>query len=165
MQTSTSTLDAVPAASAVFSQQIAVRFSHCDPAGIVFFPQYFVMLNGVVEDWFTEGLGIDYATLIGERRVGLPTVSLQCDFVAPSRMGEHITFSLSVARIGKRSINLDIACTGPDGKARLHMRQVLVSTSLATHQSISIPSDVLSALALWNSTDTATNMTTTGVTP
>jgi 4-hydroxybenzoyl-CoA thioesterase len=155
--------EAAPAAAAVFSQRHAVRFAHCDPAGIVFFPQYFVMLNGVVEDWFTEGLGINYATLISERRVGLPTVSLQCDFVAPSRMGEHITFSLSVARIGKRSINLDIACTGPDGGPRLRMRQVLVTTSLATHQSMDIPSDVRSALALWNTADTNTN-TTTGAT-
>jgi 4-hydroxybenzoyl-CoA thioesterase len=151
--------------STIFSQRHTVRFSHCDPAGIVFFPQYFVLLNGVVEDWFTEGLGIDYATLIAERRVGLPTVSLQCDFVAPSRMGEHITFSLSVARIGKRSINVDITCTGPDGGPRLRMRQVLVTTSLATHQSMDIPADVRSALARWNmSTNTTTNMTTTGAT-
>ncbi len=151
--------------TAVFSQRHAVRFAHCDPAGIVFFPQYFVMLNGVVEDWFTQGLGFDYATLIGERRVGLPTVSLQCDFVAPSRMGEHITFHLSVARIGKRSINVDISCTGPDGGTRLRMRQVLVTTSLATHQSMDIPPDVRSALTLWNAgTNTTTNMTTTGAT-
>jgi 4-hydroxybenzoyl-CoA thioesterase len=159
-----------PVPSAVFSQRHTVRFSHCDPAGIVFFPQYFVLLNGVVEDWFTQGLGVDYATLIGERRVGLPTVSLQCDFVAPSRMGEQITFNLSVARIGRRSINLDITCAGPDGdddtRLRMRMRQVLVTTSLATHQSMDIPPDVRSALARWNATqDTTTNMTATGATP
>ena len=153
-------------ATAVFSQRHTVRFSHCDPAGIVFFPQYFIMLNGVVEDWFTQALGINYATLIAERRVGLPTVSLQCDFVAPSRMGEHITFGLSVARIGKRSLNLDVACPGPDGSARLRMRQVLVITSLATHQSMDIPPDVRSALVLWNmDTDTNTNTTTGATTP
>ncbi len=149
----------------MFSQRHAVRFSHCDPAGIVFFPQYFIMLNGVVEDWFTEGLGINYASLIGVRRVGLPTVSLQCDFVAPSRMGEHIAFNLSVARIGKRSINLDISCTGSDGGPRLRMRQTLVTTSLATHQSMDIPPDVRSALTLWNAANTNTNTTTIGVTP
>lgn len=157
-----------PVPSAVFSQRHTVRFSHCDPAGIVFFPQYFVLLNGVVEDWFTQALGVDYAMLIGGRRVGLPTVSLQCDFVAPSRMGEHITFNLSVARIGKRSINRDIACTGPDGggDTRLRMRQMLVTTSLATHQSMDIPPDVRSALVLWNARpDTTTNMKTTGATP
>lgn len=80
-------------------------------------------------------------------------------------MGEHITLSLSVARIGKRSINLDISCAGPDGGPRLRMRQVLVTTSLAKHQSMDIPPDVRSALTLWNAgTNTTTNMTTTGAT-
>ena len=27
---------------------VPVRFSHCDPAGIVYFPRYFDMINGVV---------------------------------------------------------------------------------------------------------------------
>ena len=40
---------------------LRIRFAHCDPAGIVFFPQYLVMLNGHVEDWFTDGLGLSYA--------------------------------------------------------------------------------------------------------
>ena len=35
-----------------------VRFSDGDPAGIVFFPQYLVMLNGVVEEWFDRALQV-----------------------------------------------------------------------------------------------------------
>ena len=54
-----------------FSAERTVRFSDCDPASIVFFPQYLVMLNGVVEEWFDRGLGIPYAGLIGARRTGL----------------------------------------------------------------------------------------------
>ncbi len=135
--------------TAIFSQTIPVRFSHCDPAGIVFFPQYFVLLNGVVEDWFTEGLGINYAHLIGQRLVGLPTVSLHCDFSAPSFMGDSITFQLQVERVGKRSITLNVECLGADGP-RLKLRQVLVTTSLSKHQSIDIPNDVLDALNRWH---------------
>ena len=32
-------------AAAAFVHEERVRFAHCDPAGIVFFPQYLVMLN------------------------------------------------------------------------------------------------------------------------
>lgn len=135
---------------AVFTQPCTVRFSHCDPAGIIFFPQYFVLLNGVVEDWFTQALGIDYARLIGHQRIGLPTVSLQCDFLAPSRMGEQIEFQLRVGRVGKRSITLDVECVGADG-IRLRLRQVLVTTSLINHVSIDIPPDVLLAIERWQS--------------
>jgi 4-hydroxybenzoyl-CoA thioesterase len=51
-----------------------IRFSDCDPAGIVFYPQYFVMFNGLVEDWFDDGLQIGYERLVAQRRIGLPTV-------------------------------------------------------------------------------------------
>ena len=37
---------------------VPVRFSHCDPASIVYFPRYFDMINGVVEDWFAGALGL-----------------------------------------------------------------------------------------------------------
>ncbi len=38
-----------------FERPVRIRFSHCDPAGIVFFPQYLVMTNDVlVEDCSTS---------------------------------------------------------------------------------------------------------------
>nr|WP_242616951.1 thioesterase family protein [Rivibacter subsaxonicus] len=118
---------------------------------MVFFPQYLVLLNGLVEDWFTLELGIDYATLIGQRLVGLPTVSLQCEFAAPSRMGEPVDFSLQVERLGGRSITLAVACHGSDGQLRMRLRQVLVSTGRSDDRTIDIPPDVRAAIAHWQS--------------
>ena len=77
--------------AARFERVYAIRFSHCDPAGIVFYPQYLVLFNHLVEDWFTEGLGVDYARMLGARRIGLPIVRLECDFRAISRMGDAVT--------------------------------------------------------------------------
>lgn len=53
----------------VFYSDMLVRFSHCDPAGIVFYPHYFVMFNGLVEDGFNHGLAINYADFITEWRL------------------------------------------------------------------------------------------------
>jgi 4-hydroxybenzoyl-CoA thioesterase len=133
---------------AVFRQRVAVHFSHCDPAGIVFFPQYFVMLNNLVETWFTQALEIDYADLLGNRRVGLPTVSLQSEFLAPSRMGETIELALRVTRVGQKSITLSVACNG-ESKLRFRLMQVLVTTSLTDHRAMAIPPDLLAALRRW----------------
>ena len=47
------------ALGAVFTATYAVRFSHCDPAAMLFYPQYFILLQGLIEDWFGKGLGID----------------------------------------------------------------------------------------------------------
>ena len=130
----------------VFRQNLMVHFSHCDPAGMVFFPQYFVMLNNLVETWFTQGMGIHYADLIGKRRIGLPTVSLQSEFIAPSRMGETLDFELQVTRLGQKSFTLDVVGRG-GAERRLRLQQVLVTTTLDGDHAIPIPSDVRAALA------------------
>jgi 4-hydroxybenzoyl-CoA thioesterase len=129
-----------------FERPQRIRFGHCDPAGIVFFPQYLVMLNGLVEDWFTDGLGIPYAQLLGARRVGLPTVSLQVDFSAISRMGDDVVLGLAVERAGTSSLTLALDCRA-DIEQRVRARQVLVFTSLDSHRAIAMPPDVRQALA------------------
>jgi 4-hydroxybenzoyl-CoA thioesterase len=132
--------------SASFERPVKIRFSHCDPAGIVFFPQYLVMTNALVEDWFDEGLHISYADMIARRRVGLPIVKLDCEFSRPSQMGETILLTLRVTTIGRRSIGVEIVAHC-DGETRFSAKQVLVTTSLEIGKSIDIPADIACALA------------------
>ncbi|MCW7537761.1 acyl-CoA thioesterase [Aquabacterium sp. A7-Y] len=137
-----------PAPRHAFERELTIRFAHCDPAGIVFFPQYFVMLNNLVEDWFTEGLGLPYAHLLGPRRLGLPTVRLSSDFTAPSRMGERVALGLTLERLGAGSITLELGCRCGD-EPRMRARQVLVCTSLDSMKAVAIPEDVHLALAAY----------------
>ena len=129
-----------------FERDVPIRFSHCDPAGIVFFPQYLVMFNQLVEDWFTDGLGIPYAQLLGARRTGLPIVHLTCDFRAISRMGDRITLGLDIQRVGSKSLSLALQARAGD-EPRVTSQQVLVFTSLDTHKAVAVPADVRAALA------------------
>lgn len=128
-----------------FEREQLIRFSHCDPAGIVFFPQYLVMTNTLVEDWFDQALGISYAGLLGPRRIGLPIVRLEVDFTAPSRLGDITQLGLSVERLGSRSLTLNFGCR-VGGQARFSARQILVCTSLDTHKAIDMPTDMREAL-------------------
>lgn len=132
--------------AARFERPVRIRFSHCDPAGIVFFPQYLVMFNQLVEDWFDDALQVPYAGLLGARRTGLPIVRLECDFRAISRMGETVTLGLAVERAGGRSLTLALQARLGD-ELRVASRQVLVFTSLDTHRAVDIPPDVRRALA------------------
>ncbi|HEX7439362.1 MAG TPA: thioesterase family protein [Caldimonas sp.] len=132
--------------AAAFRRERLIRFSDCDPAGIVFYPQYFVMFNALVEDWITEDFGIGYGALVMERRVGLPTVRLEADFSAISRLGDRVTLALEVERLGTRSLTLALRCEGADGVPRMTMRQVLVATSLDTHRAIPLPADLRAAI-------------------
>lgn len=129
----------------IFYSDMLVRFSHCDPAGIIFYPQYFVMFNGLVEDWFNHGLGINYAGFITERRLGLPVASLACDFIIPSKIGEIITLTLKIERIGNSSLKLAIHAIYEEQK-RLAAQLSLVVTSLDTMRAVPIPEDLRARL-------------------
>ena len=103
------------------------------------------MFNDLVEDWVTEGLGLSYADLLGRRRVGLPTVNLQCDFAAVSRMGDDVLLGLDVVRLGRSSIVLTLSCH-MGAELRVKVTQTLVCTNLDTHRAIPIPPDLRHAI-------------------
>ena len=134
-----------PLGGTLFERRVRIRFAHCDPAGIVFFPQYLTLTNALVEDWFTDGLGIDYAAMIGTRRIGLPIVKLECEFIRPSRMGESLSMRLSLDALGRRSIGLGIDAHR-DNSLCFRSKQVLVTTSLDAGKSIDIPYDIRGTL-------------------
>ena len=90
----------------VFQTRRRVRFADCDAAGIVFFPRYFEMLNGVVEDWFAGPLGASFRELHVERQVSVPTAAIEARFLLPSRLEDDLTFSLTVTRLGGASCTL-----------------------------------------------------------
>lgn len=128
----------------IFYAERLVRFSYCDPAGIVFYPQYFVMFNGLVEDWFNQGLGVNYANYITKERHGLPIVNLGCDFITPSRIGEMITLGLKLDELGRSSMKFQVTCSYK-GDVRVKARMVLVNMDLDKERAAPLP-DALRAL-------------------
>ncbi len=147
----TSLLEPVSTPRWVYQREELVRFGHCDPAGIVFYPRYFEMLNAVVEDWFTQGLGVNYAQLLGPRRVGMPSVRISSQFKRISRMGERLTQRVAIEKLGRSSLTLTIHFDGPAHSAQLDdgrvaFEQVLVCTHLDTHKAQPFPQDLRAAL-------------------
>ena len=82
-----------------FHQKVLLK--HCDPAGIVFFPRYFEMMNDCVETFFDTAMDIPFEILL--RSGGVPTAQIQTRFSAPSRHGDQLIFRLVVTRIGRSS--------------------------------------------------------------
>ena len=132
-------------AAAPFECDKLIRFHHCDPAGIVFYPQYFVLFNELVEDWFNQGLGIDFARLHVERGLGIPMGSIECKFLSPSKVGEMLRLSLSINRIGRSSMEMNV--TGKSGdQARVQATLTIVLASLKTVRSVPFPDDMRTRL-------------------
>ena len=128
-----------------FTRSVPIRFSHCDAAGIVYFPHYFDMFNGLIEDWYTQELGYDYAATIMNARLAFPFVHIECDFKIPSMMGEVIDLTLLVERVGRSSLGIAIVCH-KDGVERLRARMVTALMSLETRKPVPMPADLRAAI-------------------
>lgn len=128
-----------------FLSEQRLRFGQCDPSGIAYFPAYLDMLNGVIEEFWAH-LGHPWPALMNRRRIGLPTVRLECDFSAPSMFDDRLVFGLTVVRLGRSSLELthQIRCAG---EPRWKARQIVVATSLDSHTAIAWPDDIRAALA------------------
>jgi 4-hydroxybenzoyl-CoA thioesterase len=112
----------------MYERSKLIRFAHCDPAGIVFYPRYVELCNEVVEDWFAEGLGVGFAEMHQERRLGVPAVHLDVTFVAPSRIGDVLGFRLCVTDLGRTSATLRIvAHCGEEDRVRFGLKIVQIS--------------------------------------
>ena len=130
------------AMTAPFVSEVEVRFRHCDPAGIVFYPRYFEMINDFVEEWFDKGMGLPFRALHVDRQIGTPLASVQCDFTAPSRWHEKLRQELAVRCIGGASFGADVRFVGPDGATRLKAALTIVTVNLRTMRSTAIPDDL-----------------------
>jgi len=132
-----------------FVREVLVRFGDCDPAGIVFYPRYFEMFNNLVEDWCAQGLGASFRELHQERGLGVPTVSIQTEFVATSTLGDVLRAELSVLKIGGASITLAIRLVGEDGADRVRATLVLVLMELKTKRATRIPDAMRARIAAY----------------
>lgn len=124
-----------------FVSRQTVRFAHCDPAGIVFYPRYFELLNAAVEDYFAEVLGVSFARMHMERHLGVPTVKLSVEFSAPSRLGDALDFRIEVLRVGRSSADLRVA-VACGGEIRLAAEIVLVCMDLSLGRATPWPLDM-----------------------
>lgn len=127
-----------------FVQPIKVLFHHCDPAGIVFYPRYFEMINIVVETWFDERVGLSFEAMHREGSA-VPTARIEIAFTAPSRHGDRLEFRLRPTRVGRTSLGLAVeAAAGPE--RRLEMTSALVFVTKPAMRPAPWPEVVAAAL-------------------
>lgn len=129
----------------MFRISLPLRFAHCDPAGIAYYPRYFELCDAAIEDWTAAMLGLTRREMHVDRGLGLPTVTLTADFAVPSRLGDMLDFSVSVTRVGRSSVDLhvDIDCAA---ERRFTVRYTQVLTDLAEGTSRPWPPELLERL-------------------
>lgn len=92
-----------------FAYPQKVLFKYCDPAGIVFYPRYFEMINDATEAFFDQALACPWEVL--HQTANIPTVEITTRFTAPSRHGDDLVILVQVTNLGRSSLSLQFTAT------------------------------------------------------
>lgn len=131
-----------------YEQTLRIRFGNCDPAGIVYHPQYFVMLNFLMEDFMRAAADVGFIE-IKKYGVGFPVVGVRCDFAAPSRVGDEVQARVWVEHLGSSSMRFafTIHC---GGELRLQCTETCVcvkADATGNFSKVPLPETLRAALA------------------
>jgi len=136
-----------------YERLIQIEFNHCDPAGIVFYPRYFEMVNSVIENFFADVVGRSFAAMHNDGRTnGVPTVAIEAVFQRPSRLGEKVRFTLKLERVGGSSVKMWVEGHGPDG---LRLRTGMTLAWIDGMKAAPWPRDMRAALEAYKETQDA----------
>ncbi len=130
----------------VFATERRIRFSHCDPAGIVYFVNFFDMISGCVEDWFRDAVGLPFNEMHIVRRLGFPIVNTGCEFFRPCHLGDTLVLELAIGRLGRSSIEFHVRGR-VGGEEKLRARHKVALMDLDTQRALAIPDDLRAKMA------------------
>ena len=100
--------------------EILVEWGHCDPARIVFNPNFFVWMESGMDRLFsTANHAIAYMTDEDPKFRGAPLLKTQASFQKPAKVGEVITLATTISQLGNTSFEIsyrftrgeDVLCT------------------------------------------------------
>lgn len=86
-----------------FSIQQRVRWSDCDPLGIIWYGAYLKYFE-VAEHEMMRAAGLPFETLRVDRGVQIPRKAFQVEFHSPAQMDELLEVQVGVAKIGNTSL-------------------------------------------------------------
>jgi 4-hydroxybenzoyl-CoA thioesterase len=119
-----------------------VRFDEVDAAQILFFARFFNYAHDAMEAFFGQLPG-GYVDLINTRKVGLPAVHVEADFINPLRFGDVARIEVVVTRIGRSSVAFRHTMTRQRDDAKVAVvTHVCAAVDLAHMKSVPIPDDM-----------------------
>jgi 4-hydroxybenzoyl-CoA thioesterase len=86
-------------------RNIQIEWGDCDPAGIVFYPQYFKWFDACAAALFAAA-GFPRPDLVETQSIVIPIVDTRCRFLIPSRFDDELTVETAIARFGRSSFDV-----------------------------------------------------------
>ena len=95
--------------------EVQVRWSDCDPAGVVYYPNYFTLVESALLA-FLEHRGTTWVALMRELGLGFPRVEAHARYLGPASASDRLRVEIRVAEIRSSGLRLAFAMSHPDGR-------------------------------------------------
>jgi 4-hydroxybenzoyl-CoA thioesterase len=126
-----------------------VRWSDCDPFGIIYYGAY-IRLFQVAEEELFRACGLPYATLREEKGVWIPRKAVQAEFHSPAQIDEEVAVQVHFSRIGNTAITMQFEVYRASDRAhRASGSLTVVSVDKPTMKPRPVPDDVRAKLLLY----------------
>lgn len=94
-----------PPAPLPFRVQERVRWSDCDPLGIIYYGAYIRFFESAEHEMF-RAAGLPYEVMRVQRHVQLPRKAFEVEFHSPAEMDELMEIEVGVSRIGTSALTM-----------------------------------------------------------
>ena len=89
------------------SRVVRIEWGDCDPAGIIYYPNYFRIFDASTAMLFEAALGMTKFRMFGNLEfTGWPLVRTQARFLKPTRFGDDVSVA-STIEFGRSSFEID----------------------------------------------------------
>lgn len=131
----------------MFSQitQVHIEFGDCDPAGIVYYPNYFRFFDNATASMLSAAFGKEKRNWLEHYGIaGIPMVDTGARFLKPSTFGDSVEIHSEITELGRSSFAVQHRLfKGADLAIEAHEKRVwVVRDETGTIRSASLPDDV-----------------------
>ncbi len=135
-----------PPPPTVFEHQARVRWSDCDPLGIIWYGAYLKLFEAA-EHEMLRACGLPFEELRVRRGVWIPRKAFRVEFHQPAQMDELLTIRTWIAKIGTTSLTFRFdAVRASDGAPRASAELTVVNVEKGTMAKRPVPEFVREAL-------------------
>ncbi|MAF89857.1 MAG: thioesterase family protein [Bdellovibrionota bacterium] len=89
----------------LYTQKHMLHFSHCDPAGIIFYSRVYELHHIAYENWV--GKVYSWEDWFRHKTYAFPIVHSEADYSAPMRAGQEIEIVLRKKKLSQNSYQLE----------------------------------------------------------
>jgi len=87
--------------------RVEIQFGDCDPAGIVYYPNYFRFFDNATAALVSAALGMNKRAWLEVYGIaGIPMVDTGANFVRPARFGDVVEIRSEITELGRSSFSV-----------------------------------------------------------